>query len=383
MVVESHTKHAGGGPLYWAQLSEWLLQQGHEVTILSGIPKEAEYASPNTIGLIPVRSDLRNRSLSTLSSRYFFRRRLVPAVRAFVRQWQPDIIHTVPPVASEAALRAGEEFHIPVVISILSHVESQWTRIEGGRLRSWIFRRLESQAIHRPFSRIICLTRHSERVLLAEGAPIERVVYIPHAVDVQRFNPHVTPQFREALDLLDETFVLGYAGAISQDKGIEQLLRAINQLSKRVKLHLLIAGTKPPRGRWRNRIESIGLQNVTFLGALDHEEMPGFMASLDLYAIPSYTETLPTTLLEALATGTPVLATAVGGVTEFLQNQFGIVLAAPQANLIVKTLKEWTDRRSELKKMGFAGQQFVAEHHSWERSGKLTEGVYQKCLRNL
>lgn len=382
MVVESHTKQAGGGPIYWSQLSEWLIRLGHEVTILSGIPQEGEYASPNTIGLIPVQSDLRSRSVSTLIRRYFFQKRLAPAVRAFVQQWQPDIIHSVPPVASDAALRAGNEFNIPVVVSILSHVEAQWSKIERGRFRSWLFRNLESRSIHRSFSKIICLTQRSERVLLNEGLSKELVVYVPHAVDTERFNPQVSPRYRTELGLPSDRLVLGYAGAISQDKGIEPLLRAVTQLSIEQDFHLLIAGAKPSLGKLWNRIKSLRLDNVTFLGTLDHTDMPCFMASLDLYVIPSYTETLPTTLLEALATETPVLATAVGGVKDFMQDRFGIMIAAPQEKLIIQALKDWRNRKPKLKTMGSAGRQFVVEHYNWEKSSKLTEGVYQACLQN-
>jgi glycosyltransferase involved in cell wall biosynthesis len=108
--------------------------------------------------------------------------------------------------------------------------------------------------------------------------------------------------------------------------------------------------------------------------------MPAFMASLDLFVIPSLTETLPTTLLEALATGTPVMATAVGGVSEFLQNSWGILLDRPEKTGIAQALDEWQTQRHLLEEMGKRGQQYVRKHHNWERTSELTEGVYQACL---
>ncbi len=382
MVVESHVKQAGGGPMYWAQLSEGLIQRGHEVIILSGTPKDGEFASPNTVGLSPVRSNLRSRSLSTLLSRYFFRRRFIPGVQAFAREWRPDVIHTVPPIASEAALRAGSELGVPVIASVLSHVEEQWTHLESGPVRSRLFRYLESRGYRRPFSRIICLTHRSEQILVSERVPAERIVYVPHAIDVTRFHSKVEARFRHQLKLPADAFIVGYAGALTRDKGFEQLLEAMTQLKSLNNLHLLVAGGALSPRKWEEFVEEAGLRFVHFLGQLDHQDMPSFMASLDLYVIPSFAETLPTTLLEALATGTPVMATEVGGVTEFLRSQWGITLESPEAECIAQAVDEWKARRAELGKMGKLGQRYVRDHHNWERTSELTEGVYQACLEN-
>ena len=379
MVVESHAKHAGGGPRYWAQLSKGLIQRGHEVAILSGFPPDGQFASPNTIGLLPVNADLRRRSFSTLMRRYAFRRRFVPLVREYARDWNPDIIHTVPPIASKAAIETGKTLRVPVVASILSHVEAQWFRLESGRVRARLFRFIESRAHQAGFSRIICLTHRSEEVLMAEGVPRKRIAYVPHAVDITRFHSDVEPRFRQQLHLPKNAFAIGYAGALVREKGFEELLKAMQHFASERDLHLLVAGEIPEQLASDRKI----LRQVHFLGQLDHEEMPAFMTSLDLYVIPSFTETLPTTLLEALASGTPVMASSVGGIGDFLQNDWGITLESPENECIVESLKTWQERRSELKRMGEKGQQYVREHHNWERTSELTEGVYQSCLMNL
>jgi len=380
MVVESHAKQAGGGPMYWAQLSKGLIQRGHEVVILSGTPKNGEFASPNTVGLLPVRLNLRSRSLSTLLSRYVFRRRFVPGVRAFAREWRPNVIHTVPPIASEAALRAGSELGVPVIASVLSHVEEQWTHLEPGPGRSRLFRYLESRGYRRPFSRIICLTRRSEEILVGEGVPVERIVYVPHAVDVTRFHSKVEARFRHQLKLSVDAFVVGYAGALTQDKGFDQLLEAMTRLKSVKHLHLLVAGGALSQHKWEEFVKEAGLSHVHFLGQLDHQNMPGFMASLDLFVIPSLAETLPTSLLEALATSTPVMASAVGGVAEFLHSDWGITMESPEPEAIAEILESWLPRRTELQAMGSRGEAYVHEHHNWNRTTELTEGVYLSCL---
>jgi glycosyltransferase involved in cell wall biosynthesis len=381
IVVESHSTRAGGGSTYWAQLSEWLIRRGHDVRILTGIEPGAAFASENTVGLFPVRSDLRSRSLPTLISRFSFAVRLLPAVRAYARHWRPDIIHTVPPVASEAALRAGRAVGVPVVASILSHVEAQWSALERPRVRAALFRRLERGAIRRPFSRIICLTHHSRDVLLAEGMPSDQLVYVPPAIDTRKFGPRALPTVRAQLQLGRDVFIVGYAGALAPDKGVDQLIRAFARLQHRSHLRLLIAGDGAGRHALEELVTTLKLNNVTFLGALSYQDMPGFMASLDLYVLPSLTENMPASLLEALGTETPVMSTAVGGVTEFLREGRGILLQDPRAATIAAALDQWVDRRDELRQMGRNGQRYVLLHHSWDTTGPRTEEVYEQCLR--
>ncbi len=380
-MVESHSKRAGGGPVYWASLSKWLIRRGHDVIILSGIERGSPFASPNTIGLLPVKSNLRQRSLSTLISRMKFAIRLINPVRSYAQSWQPDIIHTVPPIASEAALRAGIATKVPVIASILSHVEEQWQTLEDLSYRVALFRTLERRSIRRPFAKIICLTQRSQRVLQAEGIEPERLVHIPHAIDTEKFTKGVYPHFRKQLQLGPDSFVLGYAGALTRDKGIHHLLNAMATLQHRQNLHLLLAGEGEERPYFEQLIRSQKIRNVAFLGAIEHDAMPAFMASLDLYVVPSYTETLPTSVLEALATGTPVMATGVGGTAEFLQNKLGVVIPQPDAKIIAEMIDKWMDRKRELKQMGERGYQQVMKEHTWEKTSLLTERVYEKCLQ--
>ncbi len=379
-MVESHSQRAGGGPIYWAELSKRLIQRGHKVLILSGIEPGASFASPNTVGCLSVRPDLRRRTPRTLLSRFLFSLRYIPAVRAFAHNWKPDIIHTVPPIASEAAFRAGESVGAPVVASVLSHVEAQWKTLEAHPIRSSLFHWLERRSLRHSFAKIICITQHSRRVLLSDGIAPERVVYVPHAVDTDKFNPNVQPEFREQLRLGSKEFVLGYAGTLTKDKGIEQLIHSLSLLKHHRNLHLVLAGVGEDRLFFEKLTISLGLTNVKFLGRISHNVMPAFMKSLDLFVVPSFTETLPTTVLEALSTGTPVMASAVGGVADFLQNKLGILIHNPNEKVIAVTIEKWIERRSELREMGNLGRSYVLENHSWQKTSIQTEEVYRQCL---
>lgn len=380
IVIESHAKGAGGGPIYWSYLSKGLRRKGHEVKILSGFTPGISFASPNTVGILPVGVDLRSRSPMTLLHRLVFGVRMIPAVRDFARKWRPDIIHTVPPIVSEAALRAGKDIKVPVIASVLSHIEAQWSVLESIPFRLALLRWLERYALTRPFSRIICLTQRSRTILLSEGVPQNKLVHIPNAVDVEKFNPNVESTLREQLQIPSNSIVIGYAGTLTRDKGVKQLLQAFAKLDESTDHHLFIAGEGSDRAFLEKFVQQKTLRNVIFLGALDHELMPSFMKSLDICIIPSLTEVFPTSMLEALATGTPVMATSVGGVAEILEHDVGILLPNAEPNTIVKLLNQWMNQPERLHQLGHMGRNYVMKNHTWEQASLLIEEVYQECL---
>ena len=75
------------------------------------------------------------------------------------------------------------------------------------------------------------------------------------------------------------------------------------------------------------------------------------------------------------------MASAVGGVADFLQNKLGILIQTPEEIVIAETIDKWLERRTELKQMGDLGRRCVLENHSWQKTSIQTEEVYRQCLQ--
>lgn len=146
---------------------------------------------------------------------------------------------------------------------------------------------------------------------------------IPCGTDIQRFGAIDGQVARQQLGIAPETKVVFYVGRFDQRKGIETLVRAVgrSQLRGQADLKLIIGGGSRPGqsdGRERDRIEGIvaelGMSDFTiFPGRLGDDTLPVYYAAADVCVVPSHYEPFGLVAIEAMASGTPVVASDVGG----------------------------------------------------------------------
>ncbi len=184
----------------------------------------------------------------------------------------------------------------------------------------------------------------------------ERIVTIPNSVNRQRLETAAAPQrarVRAELGLDDSWILLGTIGSVIPRKGILYLVRALPQVlaaAPRTRLAIINeGGFKGYTAKVRATIRRLGLENhVLWLGPGNH--VPRLLPALDLYVLPSLEESLPMAVLEAMATGLPVVATSVGGVPEcILPGETGVLVppadCAALGGAVVRLLKDPAERR--------------------------------------
>jgi D-inositol-3-phosphate glycosyltransferase len=174
---------------------------------------------------------------------------------------------------------------------------------------------VETRVIAR-VDRVIAATEH-ERQALVElyGARRERVAVIPCGVDLERFRPVDRAAARARLGLCGD--VLLFVGRIDPIKGLDVLVRAVGLLRDRPDLTLVVAGGPGDEAeleRVRGLIETLGLRDkVQLRGAVPQEELPDYYSAASVCVVPSHYESFGLAAIEALACGTPVVASHVGG----------------------------------------------------------------------
>ena len=116
--------------------------------------------------------------------------------------------------------------------------------------------------------------------------------------------------------------LIGYIGRLSEEKGILSFMEAIPKaLEREDSVEILIGGDGQLRGKVERYLNEQNLNNkVKFVGWIPHDELPKYLNELKLLVLPSYTEGLPNIMLEAMACGTPVLATPVGAVPDVIKD---------------------------------------------------------------
>jgi glycosyltransferase involved in cell wall biosynthesis len=146
---------------------------------------------------------------------------------------------------------------------------------------------------------------------------------------------------------------------------------------------LLLAGDGPERERLRRLAVKLGLRERTeFLGDIAHEQVPATLARLDVFAMPSTYEGFGVAALEAEAMEVPVVASAIYGLPDVVDDGVTGLLVPPKdvpalAQAILRLLSDEDERR----RMGVAARAFVAERYSWQENARQMEALYQELLR--
>jgi glycosyltransferase involved in cell wall biosynthesis/predicted metal-dependent phosphoesterase TrpH len=211
----------------------------------------------------------------------------------------------------------------------------------------------------------------SDTALAAIGTPSERVLRWDRGVDSERFGP----ELRDERLLRGELTVL-YAGRITTEKGSELLVDGFLAARRAdPRLHLALAGGGPEAERVLDRLG----EHATELGWLHGEELARAYASADMLLFPSATDTFGQVILEAQASGLPVVAVARGGPCSLIEDRRSGLLCEPTADAIATALLELAGAPL-LRRALAAGGLASARGRSWEQAmRRLAEG-YDRAL---
>lgn len=215
---------------------------------------------------------------------------------------------------------------------------------------------------------------------------------IPCGTDIGRFGSVKREAARAALGIAPETKLVFYVGRFDQRKGIETLVRAVNesQFRESNNLQLIIGGGSTPGnsdGQERDRIEAIvdelGMREfTTFPGRLSQDVLPTYYAAADVCVVPSHYEPFGLVAIEAMASGSAVVASDVGGLQFTVVHEQTGLLAAPQdvtafrdAIDRILTNPEWRDE------LGKAGRKHVENKFSWDGVAHQLDALYTQLLQ--
>jgi teichuronic acid biosynthesis glycosyltransferase TuaC len=160
------------------------------------------------------------------------------------------------------------------------------------------------------------------------GADQDKITVIPNGVDVTRFAPIPQSEARNTLGIEGEASRVLYVGAISRSKGIDYLLKAFRLLrNSRDRVELVLVGQGDYERPARLLANELGIAgSVTIAGQRPNEEIPLWMNACDVLILPSLAEGFGVVLVEAMACGKPVIATACGGPEDIVTPQTGLLV---------------------------------------------------------
>jgi glycosyltransferase involved in cell wall biosynthesis len=200
------------------------------------------------------------------------------------------------------------------------------------RAMKWPLRFLYARA-----NRFVCIARHIEDEALSEGIARDRVIYIPHGADVARFRPAgpgERDRLRQALHLPVDRPVCLYLGRLSREKGMLDLVDAWTAVSH-PRAVLLVVGPDMTGHPWdvgadaRRIVAERGLADRVIFHGASADPAPLFRAA-DIFIQPSHFEAFGISAIEAMASGLAVVASRVGGMLDFVEDEANGLLATPK-----------------------------------------------------
>jgi len=289
---------------------------------------------------------------------------------------QTDVVWTqsIGPVGAMAII-AGRFAKKPVVAYIHS---IEWELVTNSLatkgIRRWLLRGLVRKFTIFMYNRCSMLMVPSVEVaelLKKSGVSTQKkVIYL--GVDTARFVPTDKPAAKNKLDINPETLVIGYCGRLGLEKDLITLYRAFHRLRRHnpdVLLLIVGAGNKKLDKLFRDK------PAVRAVGAKDN--VVPYLQAMDIYVLPSLTETTSLSTLEAMACGLTVVSTPVGYVKSYIENgKNGLLVPTSDSVKLYMTLRQLEEDKTERQRLAFNARRSVVEQFSWENTLEQIRNVF-------
>jgi glycosyltransferase involved in cell wall biosynthesis len=233
--------------------------------------------------------------------------------------------------------------------------------------------------ILRRFDRVIAVSDIVAGMLRRWGMPEQKLATIYNGINVSEFE-----QAPPRLGLLPGSAcrtTIGFVGRLVRDKGGALLLRAAQAvLAQEPDTKVVFYGDGPSRGEWQDLAHSLGIaEHIIFAGQCD--DMPAAYTSLDIVVLPSFVESMPMCLLEAMAAGKPVVATRVGGVPKMVvPGKTGLLTEPGDVQNLTLAMLHLIRNPDIARSWGENGRLHVAKHFSGEAMAKSYMNHYYDVL---
>ena len=257
------------------------------------------------------------------------------AIRAALTRFKPDVVlaYWLYPDAYGAMLAARSAGR-PLVAG---------ARGSDIRVRDAISKYLTGKVV-RSANRLLMVSEDLARLATQSyGADASRVSVISNGCDAATFHLGDRASARGSLGVTPDAELVLYVGRLVAEKGLRELLEAMQLLAaQRPNLQLVMIGSGPMQDELRS--QTAGNNSVQLTGALPPGAVAQWMVAADLVALPSYSEGHPNVLVEALACGRPVVATAVGGIPEVVDTACGVLIRPHDSAALAEGITQVLDR---------------------------------------
>ena len=306
---------------------------------------------------------------------------LYPKLYRLFKELKPAIVHTRNLGALELAVPAW-------VAGVPARIHGEHGRDVGdldgsSKKYQWVRR------LYRPFvTYYIALSRDLEQYLTrVVGMARSRVVQIYNGVDAERFSPALQRQPIKGCPFVDANeWILGTVGRMQTVKDQVTLARAFVRAlelapSMKTRLRLVMVGEGPLRCEAQNLLDAAGCGEMAWLPG-ERQDVAAVLQGLDCFVLPSLAEGVSNTILEAMASGLPVIATAVGGNAELVEaGKTGELVAATDVENMAQRIVAYASSPDQACAAGRAGRASIERRFSLTAMVGQYQALYEELLK--
>ena len=281
---------------------------------------------------------------------------------------RPDIVHT----------RNVESFYYAFIGAKLARVNSIIHSEHGRTFNDRPLRHYVQRRFSRHIDSIFAVTHQLKGDLVERiGLPASAIRVLHNGVDLAKFAAHDRDETRHNLGFKDNDFVVGSVGRLAAVKNYPILLRTVAAM-RHENVRVVLVGDGPERDALEGLAASLGIAaRTTFLG--HREDVPQLIGAMDTFVLPSLSEGMSNTLLEAMAIGVPVVASSVGGNPEIIDDaRVGALFESDNAAALLEKLGKFHSNAELRTRIGLAGRQRVLANFSIDAMISRYENLYEE-----
>jgi glycosyltransferase involved in cell wall biosynthesis len=291
-----------------------------------------------------------------------------------IRSFRPDVIYERYSLNSFCGIWASRRYRIPLLLEVNAPLYYEQMRL--GRLSFKRLAKFSERWICSNSAKTIVVSKVMKDVLMQEGIPASNMIVMHNGINEKSFNPSISGvSVRRKYGIADGKIVLGFVGWFRKWHGLEMLLQVVHEADlKNAGVHVLLVGDGPAYGDLHQYAKNNDLLDiVTFSGAVNREDIPSYIAAMDIAIQPSAPEyACPMKIIEYLGMAKCILAPDQKNITEILDDETtGFLFRTGDKESMRATLLKALADSQKRKLMGQRAHQLIGERELlWQSNAR-------------